>query len=523
MLIVEDERADREIYKRFLQESPAFAFEFAESDSAARGIELASKWAPDCILLDFQLPDMNGLEALDRLRDENGRLPCAVVMLTAFGGEDLAVTVLKCGAMDYLPKGHLVGDVLARSVTNAIERFQMQQRIDEQRAALERNSARYQTLLEAIPHMVWVSNAAGRIEFANCQWLTYAGLGLYQGGPFGWDHLLYPEDRERSLAAWNKAWHAGSPLEVEQRLKRAADGNYRWHLTRAVPFRGTGGEITNWFGTCTEIENQKRAETVNLQTEKQQGIGRLAAGVAHDFNNQLAIILGGTSLAMDALGTTHPAHEMLHRAVRAAERAAELTDKMLAYAGKGNLCLEQTDVNQLVRETCDALRALIPKTIRLHFRPGPDLPCLATDTRRLRQVILELLRNAAEAIREGAVGTIFVRTQAVELGEESRSTIPAGKYVVLEVQDSGCGMDEETQKRIFDPFFTTKFLGRGLGLAAVEGFVRSNGGDVRVESKPGKGARFQILLRAIAVDNGWDHARTRPIIGRLAHNGTSAF
>ena len=496
VLIVEDERVDREIYKRFLQKPAAFRFECAEADSADRGIEMCRSWAPDCLLLDFNLPDMDGLEVLRRLGGEDARLPCAVIMLTAFGGEELAVNALKSGAMDYLPKGQVVGDVLPRSVANAIERFQMQQHIDEQRAALEKSIERYQTLLEAIPQMVWVADSSGRVEYANCQWLEYGGLSLQQGGLLGLNGLVHPDDRERTRAAWNKALESGSVFEIEHRLKRASDGAYLWHLARAVPFRGAHREIVNWFGTCTEIENQKQAETVNLQKEKHLGIGQLAAGVAHDFNNLLVAILGGASLVMESLGPDHPAQEMLEGVVRAAERAAELTGKMLAYAGKGSMCIEVTDLNQLVRETCDSVRPSIPRNVRLRVRPGRDLPMLPTDSRRLRQALVDLVLNAVEAIREGTAGTIWVRTGTVEVDEQSQR-IPAGRYVVLEVRDTGCGMSEETQKKIFDPFFSTKFPGRGLGLAAVDGFVRSSGGDLRVASRPGKGARFRILLPAM--------------------------
>jgi PAS domain S-box-containing protein len=495
VLIVEDERIDREIYKILLRDSGHFQFECAECDSAACGLAKTAAWAPDCVLLDYHLPDMDGLEMLEALRGGNAHLPCAIIMLTARGGEDLAVKALKSGAMDYLPKGPALSDVLPHSVANAIERFQMQRRIEEQRTALEKSARRHQTLIEAIPHMVWMSDAEGVVEYANSQWFEYGGLGLGEGGPLGWDVLLHPDDRERSWAAWAKARESAAAFEIENRLKRA-DGSYRWHLVRAVPFRGAGQEIANWFGTCTEIESQKFAETVNLQKEKQHGIGQLAAGVAHDFNNLLVAILGGASLVMESLGPGDPAQDMLQNVVRAAERAAELTGKMLAYAGKGNMFIERTDLNQVVGETCEPLRNLLPKNIRFLVRCGRNLPSLTTDSRRLRQTLADLVWNAAEAIGEQTPGTIWVRTAVMAVREGSRSTVPPGKYLALEVRDTGCGMDVETQQRMFDPFFSTKFPGRGLGLAAVAGFVRSNGGEVRVESKPGRGSRFRILLPA---------------------------
>ena len=495
VLIIEDERLDREIYKRYFQHSSAFRFDLAEADCAAAGIEASRTWVPDCILLDFNLPDMDGLEVLSKLRGEGGRLPCAVIMLTAFGGEELAVNAMKSGAMEYLPKERVAADVLPYTVVNAIERFQLQHRIDDQRSALERNARRYQTLLEAIPQMVWMANAAGCLEYANRQWCEYTGLSIQQAGRLGWDAVLHPDDREGTLRAWEQARRAGSVFEIEHRLRRAADGSYRWHLVRAVPFVDVG-EIAHWFGTCTEIEKQKQAETVNLQKEKLQGIGQLAAGVAHDFNNLLMVILGGASYAMESSPPSHETQMMLQSVVRASEQAAELTAKMLAYAGEGNVYIELTDLNKLVRDTCDSMRTSLPDTIQLIIRSGRDLPPVTVDPRQMRQAIVDLVRNGVEAIREGAAGTILVRTGTLEVPEGAMPAVTAGKYVELEVWDTGCGMNEETQKKIFDPFFTTKFIGRGLGLAAVHGFVRSSGGGVQVDSAPGQGTHFRLLLPA---------------------------
>jgi two-component system cell cycle sensor histidine kinase/response regulator CckA len=180
--------------------------------------------------------------------------------------------------------------------------------------------------------------------------------------------------------------------------------------------------------------------------------------------------------------------------VRASERAAELTAKMLAYAGEGSLFIELTDLNKLVRDACDSMRASLPGTIELNIRPGRDLPPVTVDPRQMRQVIVDLVRNSVEAISEGVAGTILVRTGTLEVSEGTMPAVTAGKYVELEVWDSGCGMNQEVQKKIFDPFFTTKFIGRGLGLAAVHGFVRSSGGGVEVDSAPGQGTHFRLLL-----------------------------
>jgi len=494
--IIEDDKLDREIYKRCLEHAAAFQFTIAEAGSAAEGIELARKWKPDCILLDFNLPDMDGLEVMLQLRSLDERLPCAIVMLTACGGTELAVNAMKRGAMDYLPKGQVSAEVLAQTILNAIERFHISRHVEEQKASLESTVQQCQSLLGAIPQMVWMANAEGRVEYANGRWFEYTGRGMEEGGMVGSD-LLHPEDRERTLSAWAQAAETGSEFEIEHRLRRASDGAFRWHLVRAIPFRDSSGRITRWLGTCTEIESHKQAEAVKLQKEKLQSIGRLAAGIAHEFNNLLVVVLGGASHAMESLPPSHEARELLKDVVQAGERAAELTRKLLAYAGKGNMYMEPTDLNEVVRDACNSLRNSFPNSIQLKIVAERDLPPVATDYGQMRQAVVDLLTNALEAIREGTGGTILVRTTRTELKEGAVPPVRPGNYVVLEVLDTGCGMSEETQKKIFDPFFSTKFTGRGLGLAAVDGYIRSSGGGVQVESEPGRGTRFRILLPAM--------------------------
>jgi PAS domain S-box-containing protein len=480
ILIIEDSAADRAICKSLLLRSAAASFDFAEATTSAAGIEIARDYRPDCILLDFNLPDIDGLAALTELR------PFPVVMLTAFGCEEVAVKAMKMGAMDYLPKARLADEVLAMSVLNAIQRFETEQR--------------YGALLEAIPLMVWSSGPEGDLEYVNQRWFDYTGLKLEQAGRLGWN-LVHPEDRERTLQAWDRAKAADSVFEIENRLRRASDESYRWHLVRAVPIRTPAGKIIHWLGTCTEIEEQKQAERINLAREKLEGIGVLAGGVAHDFNNLLAVILGRVSLALESLETWHPARQMLEGVVEAGERGASLTRRMLAYAGKAPFFDEVIGLDQFLRDAVEGMRNSIPYSIRLQIESCPDLPAIRSDTAQLRHVVTEMLTNAVEAIGEDSSGTIWVRASTVEVAGNdflregfARGAVADGKYVALEVKDTGCGMNEETQKRIFDPFFSTKFMGRGLGLAALEGFVRSSGGGVEVRSTPGKGTHIRVLL-----------------------------
>jgi PAS domain S-box-containing protein len=511
ILIIDDDRADREIYKRCLGLSATWKFEFAEADSAADGLEKSKSWGPDCILLDYNLPDQDGLEVLTSLGTQSEEAPAAIVMLTAFGGEELAVRAMKAGATDYLPKGSVAADTLSHTIINAVEKGRMRRQIEAQQAELQKSARRHQVLLEAIPDMVWNASADGHVEYANRRWFEYTGLQLDQATRFGWDHLLHPDDSDRTYAAWKQGDNGNTVFEIEHRLRRATDGSYRWHLVRAVPLRNPAtGETLSWFGTCTDIEDQKRLEVEKLQRQKLESIGRLAGGVAHDFNNLLVAILGGASLAMDTLPGSHPAQKLLSEVLNAGERAAHLTRQLLAYAGKSNFFVEPVDVGELVGETCSRVRRSLPENLHLEIHNQPDLPSIETDQEQMRQVVTDLVMNAAEAVGKGG-GSVRVCTKALNIDTESavhngfQPSLAPGQYVALEVSDTGCGMDQEIQKKIFDPFFTTKSTGRGLGLAAVQGFVRTNRGGIEIKSAPGQGTHFCIVL-PVAVESA---SRTR--------------
>lgn len=508
VLIIDDDPLDRRLCRHCLEESTVWGFEFGEAATAITGIDMIHTWRPDCTLLDFNLPDLDGIEVLSSLGWEPDGLPCATILLTAFGGEELAVRAMRAGASDYLSKGRLSAATLPQTVIHAVERFRMQQEIARQRAALAVSERRHQVLLEAIPQMVWSANADGRLEYANHHWLEFTGLALDEADAahLGWDCVLHPGDRERTWGAWNQARESGTAFEIEHRIRRASDGAYRWHLLRAVPLRTETGAISNWLGAYTDIEHQKQAGNAILEEQKLKGIGQLAGGVAHDFNNLLVCILGGASRAMQSLPSSHPVQEMLRDVIQAGERLAELTQRMLSYAGKTAFRLKPAHIDRLVNDACENIRPSIPGAIRLEILNQPDLPPVRTDPEHVRQAIVDLVRNAVEAIGDGRPGRISIHTAVVEVGEESIRTggfgpaATAGRYVALEVRDNGCGMDDETRDKIFDPFFSTKFMGRGLGLAAVHGFIRSTGAGVQVDSQPGRGSAFRILLPVAAAE-----------------------
>ena len=243
-----------------------------------------------------------------------------------------------------------------------------------------------------------------------------------------------------------------------------------------------------------------RFEAQLQQTQRLESIGLLAGGVAHDFNNLLTGILGNSSMALDTVPTSSPARGMLSDIIEATQRAANLTRQLLAYAGKGGIVSEPLDISDLVNEISVLLECSIPANVQLRTTLERRLPCVAGDATQLQQLILNLVVNGAEAIGS-ANGTVLITTGSQEVDETyiqqnlHGDAIAPGKYVTLEVHDSGCGMDAETKARIFEPFFTSKVTGgRGLGLAAAEGIVHAHKGAIRVYTAPGQGSTFKVLL-----------------------------
>jgi nitrogen-specific signal transduction histidine kinase len=236
-----------------------------------------------------------------------------------------------------------------------------------------------------------------------------------------------------------------------------------------------------------------------LETQRLESLGVLAGGIAHDFNNLLVGILGNTSLALAQLPEESPLRETLERVERAAQRTAELTRQMLAYSGKGRYVVEAVDLVGVVKEMTELIETTISKKAELRFAFHEDTPAVEADVTQLRQVVLNLITNASDALADES-GTITIATGAVDADRdyldqfELADGLPAGRYAFLEISDTGFGMDEEIRGKIFDPFFTTKFTGRGLGLAAALGIVRGHGGAIKVYSEVGAGSSFKLLL-----------------------------
>ncbi|MFN7999045.1 MAG: response regulator [Bryobacteraceae bacterium] len=518
ILVIDDSPIDRDLFRRFLLDGhPATPFKPIEVERGQTGLDQFRRVHPDCVLLDLNLPDIDGLDLLRAILGEPNA--CPVIVTTAYGSEQVAVDAMKAGAADYLVKGSINAESLTHVVRNALEKRRLEQQVERQRLAIEERNRqleealerertarkaveesefRYRTLAEAMPQVVWTAtHPAGAWDYVNERWTHLTGAPVNRAFGSGWLEFVYQDDRPRVIGEWRSAITSAAPLALECRIV-SAGGAGRLQLIRALPLLHDG-EVSKWFGTFTDIEDQRRTEQLLHQRQKLESIGILAGGVAHDFNNLLVGIIGGISFALDALAPNHDLRQVLESALRAGDRAAQLTRQLLAYAGKGEFQIQEVDFAQCLRATWDLIQASLPRSIDLKVSIPPDLPCIRTDPAQLQQIVMNLILNASEAIPQDRRGVVVVRAdrERIEAPRSSwGSDVLAGEYVSIEVHDNGSGIDPAVLNRIFDPFFTTKFTGRGLGLAAVQGIIRSNKGAIDVSSIPGQGTTFRVLLPA---------------------------
>ncbi|MFN7957081.1 MAG: response regulator [Holophagaceae bacterium] len=350
--------------------------------------------------------------------------------------------------------------------------------------------------------IVAVTDARGRITYVNEK---FCAISKYDREELlGQDHRIINSGYHPKafMAQLWKTILGGGVWKGEIR-NRAKDGTFYWVDTTIVPFLGEDGIPVQFVAIRADITRRKEAEDALRQSQKLESLGVLSGGIAHDFNNLLTIILGNANLGAMRLPPESPAQPILKQIEEATLRAADLTRQLLAYAGKGRLQVMEVNLNRLVLEMTQLLTVSISKQAVVRYDLAPDLPFITADPTQMQQLVMNLVTNASEAIGDGTSGLITLRTGVQTIDESYTGsllpTLPlaAGTYVTLEVSDTGCGMTREVLERIFDPFFTTKFTGRGLGLSAMLGILRSHHGSLKVYSEPGRGSVFRLFLPAM--------------------------
>ena len=374
-------------------------------------------------------------------------------------------------------------------------------------AARKESEKRFQDLVQGLDAIVWEADAATlRFSFVSQRAKTVLGFPTerWLAEPDFFSTRIHPEDRAKAMATCRAALARGEDHELEYRALRAT-GDIVWLRDIVHVVAGAQGRPGQLRGLTVDLTELKRADEALRQSEdqlrqaqKMDAVGKLAGGIAHDFNNLLMVIRGDGDLILRRLAPTHPLRKNAEGIREAADQAATLTRQLLAFSRKQVLAPKVLDLNGIVSGMQTMLQRLIGETINLVTVPEPALGLVKADPGQIEQVIMNLAVNARDAMPDG--GRLMIRTANVQAGEvpglPGAASPPAGPHVLLEVTDSGTGMDAATQEHLFEPFFTTKEPGKGtgLGLSTVYGIVEQSGGSVTVATEVGRGTTFRIYL-----------------------------
>ena len=373
--------------------------------------------------------------------------------------------------------------------------------------ALRQGETRFRRIYDFAPVMMHSIDDEGRLVAVNEKWLEETGYAREEVIGRSITSVLTPESAEIAVReGMPRLWRTGAIRDVELRMLRRDGSVIDVAIDAVVLDAMAGGRVS--LGVLRNVTGRNRAQSDRerlrhqlFEARKLESLGLLAGGIAHDFNNLLAAILGNAHLVLDALPPGHAQHAAVAEVKAAAERGRLLTRQLLAYAGRTPAERIPLDLSAQVCEVTELLRRSLRPCVSLCFDLADSLPAVEVDPGQLQQVIMNLVRNAADALGPES-GTITLRTGLARLERTELAALVAGAglepgvYVRLEIADDGCGMDAETRDRLFDPFFTRKESGHGLGLPVALGVVRAHGGGIALESEPGAGTCFRVYLPA---------------------------
>ncbi len=491
VLLVEDRDVDAELVQRELQR--------AEIECRTRRVDTEKDFrrelrdfAPDVVLADYSIPGFGGMPALEILRREAPLVPLIVV--TGSIDEETAAACIKAGAADYVLKTHLAR--LGPAVRSALEMRNSRAERATAEAALRTNEQRFRALVEHSWDAIALFGPDGAILYGSPATTRILGYDLSEFVGRNALEMIHDDDRDAVVGRLTEAMaNPGGRVDVAARV-RHKDGSWRYLegvLTNLLDDPSVGAIVNNY----RDATERRSLEQQVIQAQKMEAVGRLAGGVAHDFNNILTAIGGYTDLLLADLPLDDPRREDVDEIHRAADRAAALTQQLLAFSRRQVLQPKVIDLNALVSNVEKLLRRLLGEDVLLATALAGDVGRVRADPGQLEQVIVNLAVNARDAMPAG--GRLTLETRNVDLdaayAAEHRSVVP-GPYVVIAVSDTGTGMSADVQSHMFEPFFTTKEVGKGtgLGLATVYGIVKQSGGSIWVYSELGHGTTIKVYL-----------------------------
>ncbi len=495
ILIVEDEDGHYELIRRgFERVAESFQIERAASLREAR--ERVGSGHPDLIITDWKLPDGDGIELIEK--DASGYCRCPVVVMTSHGNEAWAVEAMKLGALDYFVKSPQAFAEISRLAQRALNEWSNTSARRRAELALAESRQDWEDIFQAIGQPAMILSLEHDILAVNQATVRVTGKSAAE--------LISRKCYEIFHADQGSVPPSCCPLmnmlksqktHVEEMEVEAMGGCF---LVSCTPVFEQDGKLAKVIHIALDITEKKKLEERLGQTQKMEAIGALAGGIAHDFNNILSPIVGYTELAQMRAQSDPVLGEYLDRVTDAATRATALVRQILAFSRRSELKKLPLQVSTVLKEALKLLRSSIPTSIEIRQEIATQALVLADPT-SIHQIVMNLCTNAYQSM-EATGGVLAVALKEVEFTQEQLAgeEIAPGRYVVLEVSDTGCGMDKEIQEKIFEPYFTTKALGKGtgLGLAVVHGIVKDHRGRITVYSEPGRGTTFKVYLPATA-------------------------
>ena len=506
ILVVDDEHSIRVSLREFLRDA---GHEVDTAEQAGEAMEMLEAEDFDVVVSDIILPRITGVSLLKTIKETSPHVQ--VILMTGEPTVETASEAVRAGAFDYLSKP-IGKERLLTTVANAARvkvldderrrlaeenrdhQQNLERLVEERTEALRESEQRYRELFELDQDAVYVSARDGRLVDVNPAFLE---LFAYRDDelPSITTSDLYadPADQRDLLQSIERK---GAVKEHAVRLRRK-DGTEMDCLISATVRSGQGGETVGYRGVIRDVSERKSLEEQLRLSQKLEAVGQLAGGVAHDFNNLLTGITGYAQLVLGKIDAESLQATDLRKVLLMSNRAASLTRQLLAFSRRQTLEPRVFALSTLIEDSSKVLTRLIGENIEVELSLAPDAGNVCADPGQIEQILFNLAINARDAMPEG--GKLTLETTEVKLDEEycdRHIAVAPGRYLMLAVTDTGCGMDAETQGQIFEPFFTTKEQGEGtgLGLAVVYGIVKQHGGNIWVYSEPGRGTTLKVYL-----------------------------
>ncbi|QTA81582.1 Two component system response regulator/histidine kinase, PAS domain-containing [Desulfonema limicola] len=503
ILIVDDRPENLLALEALLDDIPDVNIIKSQSGNEALGLTLDHDFA--LILLDVQMPEMDGFETAEFLRARKKTRNIPIIFVTAINKEKNHIFKgYDMGAVDYLFKPfdpHILKSKVNVFIELHRQKKQLETKADELKKTIIRLKDSEKELRESeLKHRLLIENASdailiiqdGFLKFHNKRAEELSGYSAEELQEIPFKDHIHPDDLEMVLEEHEKRLSGAKPDVYPFRFYNKK-GEEKWVEVNGISIKWNGYPAVQAF--LRDITRQRKLEAHLLQSQKLEAIGTLAGGIAHDFNNILSIIMGYTEISAMNISDTI-IKENLKQVVTASLRAKDLIQQILTFSHKGGQDYKPVIINPIIKEALKLLRASLPKTIEIKKEIDEEPLAVTSCPTQIHQILMNLCTNAAHSMEEKGGLMKICLTSLKTLKPLDHHNLPPGDYVKLSVSDTGCGIEQNIIKKIFDPYFTTKEIGKGtgMGLAVVHGIVNRCGGSVNVQTCPGKGSRFEILF-----------------------------